>query len=312
MSASLLPSPPRRLHARAAAGPRVELGWERLRRVLEIHRAALSALPGVLGTGVGYRRRAGRLAGEPCVTVYVRRKRAPEALLRAGAVVLPERLHARGTSVPVDVVEAGALRRNLACGARVGSHGLGPGDRWGTLGMVARDRASGRPVAITAMHLTGRAAHPPGEPLRFSAVDRAGECPVPLGELLAGTTLGVDAAKISIDAPGGVSALLPGVGLPGPARAVAGTDLRTGVQLYGARSGYQPGFVTDLWADFPGEGLTGAFLVAMRCGRGDSGAVCCDVDGAVLGLHVGSLRAAPLAQVFCPILPALEALSCEG
>lgn len=307
-------TPVRSTRARRGTGAPVpgHSPWPLILRALEIHRSALLAAPDAMGVGAGLRRRGGCVGAEPCVTVFVRRKRSPAALRRAGARPLPERLEVPGRgSVPMDVVEAGSLRRNLACGARVGSGALERGGRWGTLGMVARELGSGRAVAITAMHLTGRDSHPPGDPLAFAAVDRMGEEPVLLGTLLGGTLRGVDAAKISIDAPARVSDFLPGVGFLGRPRALTHRDVRSPVHLYGARSRYQAGFVTGLGADFPGEGLAGAFLVAMRCGRGDSGAVCCDLDGSVLGLHVGSLRAAPETQVFCPIVKVLEALGCE-
>jgi hypothetical protein len=161
------------------------------------------------------------------------------------------------------------------------------------------------------MHITGRRRHPPGEPLRFTTFDQAHGRAVPLGILVAGTTDGVDAAKISIDPPARVVNFLPGIGHLRPPRAICDTDLREPVHLYGARSRYQAGIITDIEADFPKDRLAGAFLVSMTCAHGDSGAVCCDLRGAVLGLHVGSLAGAPRTQVFCPIHRVLSALNCR-
>ncbi|HYW09795.1 MAG TPA: hypothetical protein VE913_22720, partial [Longimicrobium sp.] len=201
--------------------------------------------------------------------------------------------------------------RRLSCGARIGWRGVGTGDGWGTLGVVARERAGGRPVAITAMHLTGLAGYPPGSPLVFHAADGPGAAPVRLGLLLMGTLDGVDAAKVSIDPPLTVDPFLPGIGRPRGCRPVSAADLRAPVQMYGARSRYRAGLIVGVATDFPADGLRGAFLVEMRCGNGDSGAVCCGLDGAALGLYVGSLAADAGIQVFCPMDAVLEALDCE-
>jgi hypothetical protein len=286
--------------------------WAVLGATLKMHGEQLARHAGVVGTGLAYRRRGGRVTSEGCLTVYVERKRTLPELRRARIPAVPTWLQpAPGLRVPVDVVEVGVLTHHVACGARLGSRGLGIGDHWGTLGMVATDRATGRPVALTSMHITGRLRHPPGEPLRFTTFDQAEGRAVPLGLLVAGTTEGVDAAKISIDPPTRVVNSLPGIGRLRPPRAICDADLRRPVHLYGARSQYQAGFITDVYADFPRDGLSGAFLVSMTCAHGDSGAVCCDLRGTVLGLHVGSLTGVPRTQVFCPIQRVLSALDCE-
>jgi hypothetical protein len=266
-------------------------------------------MPHVVGTGMSYRRRRGTWILEPCVTVYVRRKLPPEVL--DGALLPGLLATADDLNVGVDVVEAGRIRRRLSCGARVGRRGLGPGQGWGTLGLVARNRINGWPVAITAMHLTKLKAFPPGQPVKFEAVDLPGGKPVRLGYLLQGMMEGVDAAKISIDPPTEVARFLPGVGAVTEARALTPGDLHAPVQLYGARSRYQPGFVTDVDVSYPHDGLYGAFQVKMKCANGDSGAICCDLRGRVLGLYVGSRTSDATTQVFCPIIAVLEALDCE-
>jgi hypothetical protein len=161
------------------------------------------------------------------------------------------------------------------------------------------------------MHVTGLKAYPPGAKVVFKAVDLPGGTPVHLGRLLEGTMQGVDAAKISIDPPVQVTAFLPGVGPLRKPRALTPADLHRPVQLYGARSRYQPGFITDLNVTYPQDDLEGVFLVRMKCGSGDSGAVCCDLNGAVLGLYVGSRTNDAAVQVFCPITTVLRALDCE-
>jgi hypothetical protein len=205
----------------------------------------------------------------------------------------------------------GRLGRGLSCGARIGSRGLGAGDGWGTLGLVARDRANGRAVAITAMHVTGFARYPPGPEVRFEAMDVAGTVPVRVGRLLMGTVDEVDAAKISIDPPARVTPFLPGVGPLRRTRALTPDDLKRPVHLYGARSGYTSGVITDPRMAHPPGGLKQAFTVSMACGGGDSGAVCCDAEGAVLGLYVGTLADFPSLQVFSPIRAVLDALGCD-
>jgi hypothetical protein len=283
--------------------------WSRVNAALHLHERALSTVPNVLGTGMSYRRRGGAWTNEPCVVVYVRIKQQPKELEgpRLPAVLTIS----DGRSVGVDVVEAGSLERRLACGARIGYRGLGSGQGWGTLGLVARSRVDGRPVAITAMHVTGLETFPPGEKLLFEAVDSPGGEPVALGHLLQGVMDGVDAAKVSIDHPIRVARFLPGVGELKQARHLGPWDLHAPVHLYGARSRYQPGFVTDLDVSYPRDGLRGAFQVKMKCGNGDSGAVCCDLSGRVLGLYVGSRSSDSATQVFCPMTAVLEVLDCE-
>ncbi|HEU0013627.1 MAG TPA: hypothetical protein VFQ45_08070 [Longimicrobium sp.] len=158
--------------------------------------------------------------------------------------------------------------------------------------------------------MSGLARFPPGQELEFHAADAPASTPVRLGRLLQGTMEGIDAAKVSIDPPVRVDDFLPGIGPLRTPRAVGGADLQQPVQFYGARSRYQAGFITDVAATFPRDGLRGAFLVAMHCRDGDSGAVCCDLSGAVLGLYVGSLRGDRSIQVFCPITAVLDALDC--
>src|SRR5215213_6934175 len=116
------------LTRRAGAGCVQEEPWEVVRGALDMHRARITGRPDVLGVGLAYRRRGGGFAPEPCLTVYVRRKWSPGALRRNCISPLPTWLEApEGGFVPVDVVEAGALTRHLACGARVGRGGLGVG-----------------------------------------------------------------------------------------------------------------------------------------------------------------------------------------
>jgi hypothetical protein len=212
----------------------------------------------------------------------------------------------------VDVVETGRIRRNGHCGFRLGMKGLSNGERWGTLGLVARDQASGAPVAVTSMHLSGskKPVPPAVLPARWKAVVELGKPAVTLGSVRRGTMDEVDAAAISIDPPTEIASYLPGVGWLRDARGPTDEDLLQPVQMFGAASGYQTGSIVKLSATFPSLRLKNAFVVRMKCTGGDSGAACCTMKGVVLGLHVATLTADPKLQLFCPIDAVLNALQC--
>ncbi len=76
---------------------------ERAKKVKARHEAKLMSRPGVVSVGVGLRQHAGKISGEVCIVVMVRRKR-PRADLRPG-----EALPAALDGVPVDVQEAGEI-----------------------------------------------------------------------------------------------------------------------------------------------------------------------------------------------------------
>lgn len=120
--------------------------------------------PNVVGVGVGYRERSGRIVQELCVVAMVRRKLPASALKPADLV--PKQVN----NVPTDVVEVGVLR---ALQARTDRYRPAPGGvsighyqiTAGTLGCVVRDRSSGDRLILSNNHVladinAGRAGDP--------------------------------------------------------------------------------------------------------------------------------------------------------
>lgn len=111
--------------ARPGAPPSVFLdpSWDWARRILTTRAPHLRAFPGVVGYALGEKLHAGVPSGEPCLTVYVRRK-LDDAELRARAWRrLPARLGTGPRSIAIDVVELGDLERH-ASKATARAHGL--------------------------------------------------------------------------------------------------------------------------------------------------------------------------------------------
>jgi hypothetical protein len=291
----------------------VDPEWTPLDEALQAHAERLLSTPGVVGFGLGTRRRGGIDVGEPCVTVYVQRKRTPRSLARGRIEPVPAYLTSPGgVDVPVDVLQVGLLRRHVVCGTSVGHSAVGNENDWATIGAVVRDRATGREVVLTAMHLTGLSSFPPGPSLSFSAPDRSRPGAFPLGQLLQGTMRGVDAAKISVVPPASVQPFIRSIGPINGTRVLSHPgDRDTPVQLFGARSGYLRGTIDTPRSYLPEFGLGEVILVAVPTRRGDSGAAVVDMAGRVLGLVVGELTGQPHLRVVSPIGPILTALNCE-
>lgn len=87
----------------------------RLRRVKEAHEEQLLRKRNVVGVGIGFRERAGRLSDEPVIVVSVSRK-VPSHMLDPGDVI-PRELE----GVRVDVQPIGEPRASGCSGG--GSHG---------------------------------------------------------------------------------------------------------------------------------------------------------------------------------------------
>jgi hypothetical protein len=102
------------------------------------------------------------------------------------------------TAARTHIVDTGGMRRYAAPGQCVESRRFK--DR-GTLGVIAVDRGSGNPVALTAMHVIPGIEEYPSplhtEEILFEAPCAGGGSV--LGRLLRGTRDGIDAAVISID-----------------------------------------------------------------------------------------------------------------
>jgi hypothetical protein len=84
--------------------PVSEKQMERLRRVKTRHEGRLMRKANVVGVGIGFRRRHGKLTDEPAIVVSVTHK-VPRSKLKAEDVVPPE-LH----GVPTDIEAVGQLR----------------------------------------------------------------------------------------------------------------------------------------------------------------------------------------------------------
>jgi len=125
---------------------------EDVRKIKELHKMAVLALPNVVGVGVGYKVRAQAATGELSVVALVRRK-VPRARLE------PENLvPARMDGVATDVVEVGDL---VPLQARTGRWRPAPGGvsighlrvKAGTLGCVVFDRANGERLILSNNHV---------------------------------------------------------------------------------------------------------------------------------------------------------------
>lgn len=108
--------------------------------------------PNVLGVGVGYRERAGRITDELCVVAMVRRK-LPAAALKSEELV-PRQVG----DVATDVIEVGVLRayqarterwRPAPGGVSIGHYQITAG----TLGCVVRDKATGDRLILSNNHV---------------------------------------------------------------------------------------------------------------------------------------------------------------
>jgi hypothetical protein len=319
----------RRTLARETAGGRdtrpvlVHRAWTRLERAGLAHAPRLLALPGVVGVGLDWRERRGVTdPRERCVVVYVHTKR-PLSRLRRGARIPRTLPLDGGARVPIDVRAIGDVRRQLRGGTSLGPAGS---TRTGTIGAFATDLASGRTVALTAMHVVvGDALDPvelpaadgtmPRIPLVAPTDDGIGPA---LGALLRGSLLaGTDAASVlvrpgrptrpEIEELGRVRGWRP-LGMPG--------DVRTAIAMRGAASArVQRGVIvapsvrlSRLAAD--AFGLLDAFFADIDTEDGDSGAACIDNSQLVLGLLVGRTTQSDLA-VFTPIATVLARLACD-
>jgi len=292
----------------------VDADWKDLEVAMESNRERLLSFRGVVGFGLAPRICGGLETDEPAVVVYVRRKQALTEL--DPGLRLPKEIEGpRGQRVPLDVVEVGALKRQLLCGASIGHAAAALRKRWATVGLIARDDFTGQPVAITAMHLTGlKGDFPPGTPVKFVTPDASRPGSRPLGVLLKGTRRGVDAAKVSILDPSGVPSppFVEGIGEVKGTRVLSHPgDRRMPVQLFGARSGYREGIVDTPLTELPKFGLGKCILISTACKEGDSGAAVLDMERRVIGTLVGALRSRPHIHVVNPIGAVLNALNCS-
>ena len=290
----------------------VERSYSWMGAALAKIRARLLAINGVVGVGFGYRVRAGVRMDEPVITVLVTRKQ-PKAMLKSlGTVAIPKVTRVGKRSVPIDVVEFGALSRQAQTGDDIGP---AQGRRAGTLGTLAVDLGDRSTVAITAMHFSGAESVQPGDaPIPFCDPSTLTNASAPVfANLVLGTKNRVDAAKLRLLAPQSSQGFIPGLGPIAGWRPIAFPgDMHTTVQMFGAVSGLQQGFIANTSIDIPSEGLESAILVNIFSQEGDSGSVMVDNQRFVLGFLVGAGDAQlGNLRVFCPAGLVLSELNCD-
>lgn len=273
------------------------------------HRAQLSAQPGVVGVGPGFRRRGHTQTGERCVVVYVQRKRTPAQLRKARAAPVPAVLQtADGTQVPTDVVELGRLRRHASAGGSVGRTGR---TKHGTIGALVDDLARGGKAAITAMHAMGQSVAE-GDPCVSPAHRQPGS--TGLGGFRRGTLQRVDAAVLGVERASSLDNTLPGIGPIRGFRPVSiPGDYNRSVSMFGAQTGRAvSGSIVEPLIHLPEDGLESAILARIESKEGDSGAALVDSNHLVLGFLVGEIgpENAPL-RVFTPATLVFQLLACD-
>jgi hypothetical protein len=291
-----------------------ELRWAEA--VLQARAPQLARLPGVIGFGLGRVVRNGTPTGEPCITVFVRRKKSLRDLSRRGARLLPRTFSSRGRRIRVDVVELGGIELHTFVGASIGPTNH-PHHPEGTIGAFARDLANGATVGITAMHVSGLKELPPGStPVPFSVPSPMRHDPnmTRLGLMTFGTRTGIDAAKIELDDPSSASQEIPSIGPVAGWRPVAVPgDESLSVRLFGAVSGFQRGTIIHPSVELPGNNLDAVILAHIPTESGDSGAALVDPENLVLGFLVGRATSGPYngMRIFSPAGAVLNVLNCD-
>lgn len=286
----------------------VDRDWTWAHELMEARREKLLAIPGVVGVGLGFRLRGGMPTGEPCLSVYVRRKRSPEDLAAAGESRIPKTVRSGKHRLPVDVLEIGEIRRQIDAGASIGPL---PVSERGTLGALAEDLDQGDTVALTAMHVTGLQQFPAAGAAAPTFVS-----PVPgqaFGALRQGTMSGIDAAKLALQTQQPAITVLPRIGRVRGWRPIAYPgDQGAPVRMFGAVSQFQSGYIVNPIASLPAENLDAAILVNIPTQNGDSGSALVDQQGLVLGFLVGE-GGTELSnlRVFTPASLVLSLLRCD-
>jgi len=125
---------------------------DEVKRIQVQHKAALLALPNVIGLGIGLKTVQGRRGDELCLAALVRRK-LPRAALEPESVI-PDELD----GVATDVVEVGDVRAQVS---RTSRHRPAPGGvslghtrvTAGTFGCIVRDRSTGDALLLSNNHV---------------------------------------------------------------------------------------------------------------------------------------------------------------
>lgn len=276
-------------------------------------RKRLLAIPGVMGVGLGNRTHKGVLTSEPSISVFVDRKVALDEMRRRRLKVVPKYTRIGKRKLRIDVVQLGALDRQVAIGANIGP---ATNSNLGTLGVIARDMSDNASVAVTAMHVSGisEVAANSGVSIPFCSPSRFVTSTGGIfADLVRGTTTLVDAAKLRLHSPQPVGGFFPGLGpIAGWRPLTFPGDLRTTVFMFGAISGLQQGFITNTAVDLPVDGLRDAIVVNIASAPGDSGAALVDSQRFLLGFLVGAGNAQlGNLRVFCPAGLVFSELACD-
>jgi hypothetical protein len=265
---------------------------------------------GVLGYGIGRRIRSGLQTDELCALVFVEKKLAPTELKKLGRRPLPRTLSDRGgVRLPVDVVELGTFRRYAMLGSSVGPDD--PQQR-GTIGSFASGPDS-KIYAITAMHVSEvEELTVQDPPIPFYVPSRMDSpSAVRFGQMIQGTTRGIDAGKILLDRPGDALSYVNGIGhLKGWRPVVDPADRGARVRMSGAVSGVRTGSIVSPNASMQNPDLDSAIVVQIDAAPGDSGAPLVDDGNLLVGILVGGGQGSNL-NVFSPIGLVLNRLGCD-
>lgn len=282
------------------------------------------------GVGVGTKSTANVDTEEPCIRVYVDKKR-PLAALQNPA---PAKIQLGSDEpVPVDVIEVGEIKlqsarfaykqRPLHSGLSIGSISRYPG----TLGLVVRSKhAPVNHFILSNYHVLKplsrefngdiwQQARQDGGDINDSVAHFERDVPIHFSDN--GIPNEVDAAIARLRPDIRFLTSIPGIG---PLRGITGI-IREGryVQIVGRTSGLSRGRIID--ADFQtrlsyqgprGERLTAGFRNLVLCEPytrpGDSGAVVVNTNKFAVGLHMAGSEQ---VSVFCRIKPVFERLDIE-
>lgn len=269
----------RRANARIAAETRREMPAflldDALAHALERGRARLQASHGYVGHAIGHKRRDGIVLPELSITVFVRTKLSKRRLAKAARPAAPASLAApNGRRIITDVVELALTERQTIAypGGYVGSQ-VAPDP--GTLTCFARNGA-GQLLGLTAGHVAYRAG---AYVLPYTSGDVIGTRDQSL-------TTPADTASIVIQSA--TTQQLPVGGTMSGWRAVTQYDVGTTVQLFGAESGqWRSGKLIYLAPWLANWQLANVLMYSAPSEGGDSGGPVIDIDGYLIGQHVG-------------------------
>jgi hypothetical protein len=255
----------------------------------------INRISGVVGTCIGLRETDGQRLNEPCLTVFVRKKR-PKAKLSTTSVIAPKVVR-HGREWQTDVVEIRGIEKQGCFGIQDGAHA-------GTLGCFGRNSAGW--FGVTCAHCIGGPDNDPSTPN-----DIVVEYPQVGNFTLLGTSAG------AVDIPG--TGIYPDYGAIDsgsvalrdasiqnyataqpilselrfdatlPSDEIANNLSFTPVSGTGAKSGYHDAIVAGVFCHVFGEFFDLMITTATNgplTERGDSGLVWLDPFGRAVGFHM--------------------------